>query len=140
MCVVRNRLKTQKTQVSRGQTRYKQHVRKNAKIDLFISQPGIYFVITLHPCTPHRPVARRGSRWGAPEGVGGKVNFTTMKNVFSKRALILLFAITASFFATSTKSSADASTHEGYKKVFLRQHCKAYPAYVCRLSDIVIHL
>lgn len=32
-------------------------------------------------------------------------------------------------------NTAKADDHVGYKKVFLRNHCKSDPSYVCRLTD-----
>lgn len=38
-------------------------------------------------------------------------------------------------FMLGLPNSSRADDHVGFKKVFLRAHCKADPSYVCRLSD-----
>lgn len=54
-----------------------------------------------------------------------------MKKLFSLLAGALLIL---SGMLIVTPEEAKAGDHVGYKKVFLRQHCKSSPEYVCHLS------
>lgn len=47
-------------------------------------------------------------------------------------AMIFIFASGMMMFVSNETKADD---HVGYKKIFLRAHCKADPSYVCRLSD-----
>jgi len=56
-----------------------------------------------------------------------------MKKSFKILTLLGFIATTLSLSLVSTTSVA--GDHPGYKKCFLRNHCKADPQYVCRLTD-----
>ena len=52
------------------------------------------------------------------------------------KSLLVIALVIASTFSSLTFFSTPArgADHVGYKKIFLRNHCKLNPEYVCHLS------
>lgn len=58
-----------------------------------------------------------------------------MKKVIKTQFLAGIAICTLGAGLVFTSNTAKAGDHVGYKKVFLRNHCKSDPSYVCRLTD-----
>lgn len=58
-----------------------------------------------------------------------------MKKITNIKVLAVLTVTAMVVGLTFVSNSVKAGDHVGYKKVFLRNHCKPDPSYVCRLTD-----
>ncbi len=98
---------------------------------------SLFQQFTLAHLTGRSPEGAVGE--GAPEGVVGfSINLFIMKtyNLSSRNLFVMLTGVVLTCLLSFQPSKAEPI--QGYKKIFMRQHCKLNPEYVCSLEPPII--